>query len=289
MVQSHTSSLLILEDSTSTDMSFIARDHYGCQEYSQDTKSQIIQMGMYRLPALSWKSIVAPERIRRDSTHTPTSPQDVGMSGVSLEEFGRRKSKSLKGPSSHSSITRRPTLDKFVRNNSITSFDRQTSTSSFDRSLVSTPSLDRETASPSLHDLGDSHYSSGSGSDVFDVPFSPHHPHHPHHPTIQRNLSLLSSVSSQGSTYSSTALNCSTASNSSTGSNSPTHTTAAAGDKEEITLNDFRFETLSGGSSGLGGYSSSCSSSASRPAVPPRSMVSLQQDHAAAAFTATAH
>lgn len=246
-IQAYKSSLLILEDSSSMDMSYISREHYGCTEYSMESRSQILHAGLYRLPSPAYRFFVPCERSRRESVPAPNNTQQDGnQGGVSLEEFGRRKSKSQKGPSTP--LTRRPTLDKFVRQSSFdrqastSSFDRQTSVSSFDRSIPGTPSLDREFTSPSIPELSDSHFSSGSASDVFDSPTVPHR-------HIQRKLSVQSSTSSQSSSNSSI---------------SPTII------EEEATLGDaFSFEPVPGT------RSFSCSG-ISVPTVPPRSIVSLQ-------------
>ena len=254
-IQTNTSSLLILEDSSNMDLSYIAREHYGCAEYSIDARSQILQSGLYRLPQISWRSFATHERVRKESAHAMNSPQESNIGGVSLEEFGRRKSKSVRVVGGGlATITRRPTLDKFVRQSSTSSFDRQASISSFDRSVLSTPSLDRDISSPSLHEVGDSHFSSGSGSDVFDSPY-------PSHSHIQRNLSLQSSISSQGS---------------SNGSSS--HSPSIPEQPHEESPFDFNAVAMS------------CERSSSySPVVPPRSVVSLQQDSQFVEEIAAAH
>lgn len=249
MIQAHKSSLLILEDSSNMDLSYISREHYGCTEYPMESRSQILHAGLYRLPSPAYRFFIPCER-RRESAPAPSMQQDGNQGGVSLEEFGRRKNKSQKGPSTP--LTRRPTLDKFVRQSSFdrqastSSFDRQGSVSSFDRSIPSTPSLERDITSPFIPELSDSHFSSGSASDVFDSPIVPHHGH------IQRKLSVQSSTSSQSSSNSSI---------------SPTII------EEEVPLGDaFSFESVA-----RPGRSFSCSG-ISVPTVPPRSIVSLQQD-----------
>lgn len=263
IIQAHTSSILILEDSTGMELSYIAREHYGCSEYSADSRAHILHAGLYRLPTTCGRFFVPCERVVAGRRESATSPggtsQDNGssMGGVSLEEFGRRKTKSLKGPPP--SLTRRPTLDKFVRQSSlsssdrktsISSFERHTSVSSFDRSVLSTPSLERDMGSPSLHELSDSHYSSGSASDVFDSPRVVNGG------PLQRKLSVQSSISSQGSSNSSI-------------SHSP-----ATVEKEGGSVEAFSFETVATASSPQR-RSYSCSGISS-PIVPPRSIVSLQ-------------
>lgn len=256
-IQTHTASLLILEDSSSVDISYIARQHYGCAEFSTEARNQILQSGLHRLPPLSWRSFVTSERVRRESaSHPPSSSLENSIGGgVSLEEWGRRKNTKISRGPPPASMTRRPTLDKFVRQTSVSSFDRQASVSSFDRqasissfdrSLLSTPSLDRDMTSPSLHELGDGHSSSGSGSDVFESPFSSN-------TTVHRNLSLQTSMSSQGSS-----------------NGSILHSHALM---EEKTDERFSFDAVATHQ----GRSFSCSG-ISGPTVPPRSVVSLQHD-----------
>jgi hypothetical protein len=110
--------------------------------------------------------------------------------------------------------------------------------------------------SPSLHEMSDGHYSSGSAGDVFDSPLVPHG-------HIQRKLSLQSSTSSQGSSNSSIS-----------------HSPATI--EEEVTSGDtFSFDASTVSNQGR---SFSCSGSVtSAPTVPPRSVVSLQPDTVATA------
>lgn len=266
IIQTHTSSLLILEDSSTLDMSYIAREHYGCAEFSVESRAHILHTGLYRLPSPSCRFFAPCERGRRESAPIASSQPDSGIGGVSLEEFGRRKNK--KAPPT--SLTRRPTLDIFIRQGSqssfdrqmsMSSFDRQASTSSFDRSVLSTPSLDRDLTSPAFHELSDGHYSSGSAGDVFDSPLVPHG-------HIQRKLSVQSSASSQGSSNSSIS-----------------HSPATIEEEGTLPGEAFSFDapTVAGQ-----GRSFSCSG-ISGPTVPPRSVVSLQQDTYLAGKMATAH
>lgn len=274
VIQSFTSSILILEDSTGVDLSYIAREHYGCSEYSAEHRALVLHTAMCRLPSGYGRFYMGADRAltRKDSLPTssaqPDSSGTSGSSGMSLEEFGRRKSnKTIKGPPS--SLARRPTLDKFVRQNSqssmppverqasISSFERNMSVSSFDRSLLSTPSFDRDMTSPSLHELSDSHFSSSSASDVFDSSSAP---------PIQRKLSVQSSSSSQGSS-----------------NGSISHSPAILEEENVQEVEDtFSFETDVATSPSHHHQeqqqrSFSCSGF-SGPVVPPRSIVSLQQD-----------
>lgn len=278
VIQAHTSSILILEDSTGVDVSYISREHYGCAEYSAESRAHILHSGIYHLPPPISSSSASPRFFggREAPPLTPlTGQQDLnassnsggaagGIGGVSLEEFGRRKSKSVKCPP-----PRRPTLDKFVRQSSLSSFDRQpssrnTSVSSFDRSFR-TASLEHDVPTPTFHELSDGHYSSGSASDVFDSPStttttaSATGTSVAAHGHIQRKLSLQSSISSQGS------------------SNGSTHSPAILEEDGLELAEGFSFEGASSAHQ-LQHQQSFSYSGMSGPIVPPRSMVSLQPD-----------
>lgn len=242
------------------DLSYIAREHYGCTEFSAESRAHILHTSLYRHPSPSYRFFPCERGSRESAPVVNTQATDGSTGGVSLEEFGRRKSKLQKGPPP--SLTRRQTLDMFVRQGSlsssfdrgtsVSSFDRQASTSSFDRSMLSTPSMDRDMTSPSPLELSDGHYSSGSAGDVFDSPLVPHG-------HIQRKLSVQSSTSSQGSSNSSIS-----------------HSPATI--EEEGTPGDaFNCDTSTVVTQGR---SYSCSGMTSSPTVPPRSVVSLQQDTA---------
>lgn len=220
---------LILEDSSGLEVSYIARSHYGCQEYPMDARNQIMQSALYQVPPMSPSPLPSPssslqsgrffpspllpasssDRTRKEPLQTSNSLGEItvtgGMSGVSLEEFGRRKTLSSRCPPP--SLGRRPTLDKFVRQGSTSSFDRQTSISSFDHSLLRTSSVDMDTPPLSLShsrhgtdgeedgdQRGEGHFSSSSGSDVFDSSIAVNST-----ASLKRNLSLQSSTSSQNS------------------------------------------------------------------------------------------
>lgn len=334
-IQSQTSSLLILEDSSGLDLSYIAKEHYGCSEFSVDSRAQILQTGLRHLPH-AWRRFMPTtttttttpiERQRSESIHSSTpSTLEASMGsnsggaspvmggGVSLEEFGRRKSKSTRvAPTG--AIGRRPTLDKFVRHNSIdrqnsgplferqgstvsfdrkasaTSFDRKASVTSFDRTSGSTSSsserrgslFDRKASNASFdHSLdscdmaspsplpeeiiNDGHFSSSSGSDVFDsTPLSSVHERH-EGTAIKRQLSIQSSTSSHTSSSSTNSL-----------SRSPDTP------REELASSEtFNFDT----SAATAGPNFLC---AAAPTVPPRSVVSLQQDGYFTSKMATAH
>ena len=140
---------LIKEESGNLDISYIARSHYGCQEFPSDTKYHILQTTLYQisssssphaspLPAFSGRFFPpmlpqnSPMERKKEPLQASHSQSEIqvasGNSGVSLEEFGRRKTYS-RYP--QPSLSRKPTLDKFVRQgSSSSSFEKQSSISS---------------------------------------------------------------------------------------------------------------------------------------------------------------
>ena len=228
---------LILEDSSSLELSYIARSHYGCREFPLDIRNQIMQTGLYQVPPLP-PSPVQPlsasgcffsspllatsssERVPKEPLHLSNSVGETavtgGVGGVSLEEFGRRKVLTSRGLPPPTSLSRRPTLDKFVRQNStplydrhasLSSFDSHTSLSSFEPPLLCTFSQDADTRSLTLPqsrrttgeekededgERGEGHFSSSSGSDVFDSTLVLNTS-----TQLKRNLSFQNSTSSQ--------------------------------------------------------------------------------------------
>lgn len=271
---------LILEDSGSLELSYIARSHYGCLEYPIDKRNQILQAALYQIPASpapplssslsSGRFFSSPllaaspsDRVRKEPLHLSNSlGESAGaVGGVSLEEFGRRKNVSLHGPPP-SSLSRRPTLDKFVRQNSTPTFERRPSISSFERhtsvsSFDNTPlSQDMDTRPLSLihtrpstegereeedGERGEGHFSSSSGSDVFDSSL-----------TLNTSFSCLKrNASPQKSTSSQTLPPC-----------APSHTPLVTGG--EALGKSYHFDRLAS------------RDVLSGPVVPPRSMISLK-------------
>jgi len=254
---------LIKEESGNSEISYIARSHYGCQEFPAEKRQQILQNFLYQIPT-SQSPHGSPLPAFSGRFFPPLLPQGIvidrkkdllpslsqgeitvssgGSGGVSLEEFGRRKTYS-RFPTS--SMSRKPTLDKFVRHGSTSSFDRQMSISSMDHSMR-TSSIDRTSPHSSVleteteddeDDNRESHFSSSSGSDVFDSTIVANGI------SLKRKLSQQSSLSSQNSAHYSTS------------SHSPPI-------MEEVTsVNSFTFEPAA---------------PISTPVVPPRSMISLE-------------
>ena len=253
---------LIKEESGNIDISYIARSHYGCKEFSAESRHCILQHSLYHipssqspqgspLPAFSGRFFppILPQGIMMDrkkdllpslSQGEITLPSS-GSGGVSLEEFGRRKTYSRFPPSA---MSRKPTLDKF-RHGSTSSFDRQMSISSMDHS-TRTSSIDRTSPQSSVTeteteddevDRREGHFSSSSGSDVFDSTIVTSGI------SLKRKLSQQSSLSSQNSApYSSS-------------SHSPPI-------MEEVIADSFTFENAP---------------PINTPVVPPRSVISLSE------------
>ena len=260
---------LILEDSGSMEVSYIARKHYGCREYPIDTRNQIMQTALCQIPPLSPSPLHSPspslssgrffstpllptsptDRVRKEPLHASNSLGDslgsTSISGVSLEEFGRRKNLSSRRPPP-SSLVRRPTLDKFVRQSSTSSFDSQ---ASGDHSQVRTPTQDMDMLPLSFlvrcrheeekdEDRGEGHFSSSSGSDSFDSSYNSTS-------SSRKKLPLQASSSSHNLTSSSNSHN--------------SHNSLAA---ESLTT------SLN--------FTHASREVFSRPVVPPRSMISLK-------------
>ncbi len=258
---------LIKEESGNFEFSYIARSHYGCQEFSPDKRYYILENSLYKIlssqsphgsPLLAFSNRffppIAPQgmplEMKRDLLQSSFSQSEIVVpsngsggresAGVSLEEFGRRKTYSR---CPQTPMTRRPTLDKFVRLNSTSSFERHMSTSSEERPTKVSP-FERTSPESFATDIetdcdgeSSSHFSSGSGSDVFESTIAANGAF------LKSKLSLQSSLSSQNSApYSSS-------------SHSPPIL-------EEVVTNSFTFERTP---------------SVNSPAVPPRSMISLAE------------
>lgn len=150
--------LLIMEDNGGDkELSFISREHYGCQEFPVTARGRILQAGLRQLP-LAWRSYMAaeiPHRMRRVSE--PAIKAGEHSNGVSLEDFVTKGNRKVSTPTVV--MPRRPTLIEF----------RQLSVNS--------------NSSEEIVDSSDS----GTASDVFDPPRSP----------SRRKLSQQSSFSSQ--------------------------------------------------------------------------------------------
>ena len=271
-IECYTSMLLIMEDSTESELSFISRDHYGCPQFPGISRNTIIQTGLRQLPA-SWQTFVMHERMRRESESSTHSSLDQGSSGgVSLDEWviakGRRKASSMKA------LSRRPTLDKFVRQ-------------------ASTMSCDRDRNSP-MPELSAGHFS--DSCDVFDSP--PPHPNTPSHSVHSSPRQRKSSLSHQSSTSSLTtstpspnpprqrklSYQSSVSSHSSTGSLPPRAIAEERGSSSpsvsSLDLEDTHVEPA---------FAYIANDSRNAPVVPPRSMVSLQDAYSYSRPLATAH
>ncbi len=291
-IESYTSVVLIMEVSNDKEVSFISRDHYGCPVFPLVSRNAILQSGLRQLPPC-WQTFIMQERIRRESDSTaqvrsPSSDTGAATGGISLDEWsakrGRRKATSMKV------ITRRPTLDHFVRQGSLASFDRERSSPLSELSaghfsdsqnevflsspLPSTPpphtspcsrktslsqqnSSSSSTASPASHHRPHNHilsHQSSSSSLTTSTPSPPAH--------RQRKLSYQSSVSSHSS------------------NNSLPPQAVMGSSRNSMSSLDLE-ESV-----GEEPFSTYVSGSDSAPVVPPRSDVSLRETYYSSSLTA---
>ena len=277
-IECYTSVLLIMEDSTESELSFISRDHYGCPQFPGMSRNTIIHTGLRQLPA-SWQTFIMHERMRRESESSPqarsSSMDQASSGGMSLDEWvvakGRRKTASMKGPPS---LSRRPTLDRFVRQ-------------------ASTTSCDRDHGSP-MTELSAGHFS--DSCEVFDPPTShPITPSHSLHGSPRQRKPSLSHQNSTSSLTTSTpsantprqrklSYQSSVSSHSSTGSFSPLAIAEESGSSSpSVSSLDF------GDTSNEPTFVYIANDSRNAPVVPPRSVVSLQDAYVYSRHLATAH
>lgn len=76
-IERSTGAFLILEDTSDTDIAYIARHHYGCSSYPQTARNRIIYSGLTNNPTPP-----PLELLRR-----PSEPVNMGSMGISLEEY----------------------------------------------------------------------------------------------------------------------------------------------------------------------------------------------------------
>ena len=81
-----TGSLLILEETVRTEIAYISREHYGCQEFPQAARIRMLQTGLRSLPSI-WRPFNFEHKERRRRISEPavrvaTTPNG----GISLEE-----------------------------------------------------------------------------------------------------------------------------------------------------------------------------------------------------------
>jgi len=140
-IECSTGILLIMEDAGELELSFISREHYGCQEFSTTARGRILQAGLRKLPSL-WRPFMTEERSRRVSE--PAVRVNEVNCGVSLEDWASTKGRRMTSMTVHPlTLSRKHTL-------------RQLSTSSSER------------GSPSLEMPDGQGSDSGFNSDVFE-------------------------------------------------------------------------------------------------------------------------
>lgn len=272
-IECYTSVLLIMEDCNGSELSFISRDHYGCPQFPGLSRKVIIQTGLSQLPPI-WQTYLMHERLRRESASVSrrNSLDHASGGSLSLDEWvamkGRRKSSSVK---SSISLTRRPTLEKFVRKASATSFDRD----------LSSPMLE--------HTLG--HLS--DSCEVFEPLPQPSTPTHssnssprPPRPPLSCQIStgsLTSSVPSAG-TPCQRKLSYQSSVSSRSSTSSCHHPIAGKQTGSSTSVNSLNFEDIPTGHAFT--YQAD---RINAPIVPPRSVVSLQDTYAYSHHLTAAH
>ena len=97
-----TGALLILEDTVRTEVSYISREHYGCQEFPQASRIKMLQAGLRSLPGL-WRPFNFEHQDRRRRISEPAVRlASTPNAGVSLEDMatnhGRRKTEAMVQP-----------------------------------------------------------------------------------------------------------------------------------------------------------------------------------------------
>lgn len=166
--------LLIMEDGGELDISFISKEHYGCQEFSTKVREQILQASLRQRPT-GWRPFIRDERARRMSE--PALRVNEVSSGVSLEDWASSKARRLTSTTGHPlTLTRKHTLEQLRRPSTSSSEhgsasleipDGQGSDSGFNSDVFEPP-----TGSPTRKHSHRSSFSShdGSGSSL---PYSP--------------------------------------------------------------------------------------------------------------------
>lgn len=112
-IECSTGILLIMEDAGELDISFISKEHYGCQEFSAKVRGQILQASLRQRPTV-WRPFMRDERVRRVSE--PALRVNEVSSGVSLEDWASSKGRRLTSTSGHPlTLTRKHTLEQLRR------------------------------------------------------------------------------------------------------------------------------------------------------------------------------
>ena len=168
-----TGALLIMEESDAG-ISFISREHYGCQEFPVSTRGRILNAGLKFMSSATglsaWRPFLGINSKRRVSEPV-LKAADVTSNGVSLEDWAGNLSRRQTSAAIHPLVpTRRPTLDK-LRQLSSSSHD---SDDILDGSDSSGDTFDTQSHSPARKHSHQSSLSSrefeGSGASL---PYSP--------------------------------------------------------------------------------------------------------------------
>lgn len=289
-VESYTSVVLIMEVSNDQELSFISRDHYGCPVFPLVSRNAILQSGLRQLPPC-WQTFIMQERIRResDSTAQARSPSsDTGATGgMSLDEWsakrGRRKATSLKV------MTRRPTLDHFVRQGSLASFDRERSSPMSELSAGHFSDSQNEVFSssplpstPPPHPSPASRKTSLSQQNSSSSSTASHRPPHKHILSHQSSSSSLTTSTSSPPTHRQRKLSYQSSVSSHSSNNSLPRQTVTGS-----THNSMSSLELEESGEPFSTYISGADTSA--PVVPPRSDVSLRETYVYSSPLTAAH
>lgn len=290
-IESYTSVVLIMEVSNESELSFISRDHYGCPVFPAISRNAILQSGLRQLPPC-WQTFIMQDRLRRESdSGARSTPSETG-GAMSLDEWsanrGRRKAASMKV------MTRRPTLDHFVRQASLASFDRERHSPMSELSeghfsdsqnevFPSSPVLPSPNTSPCTRKTSLSQQNSTSSLTNSTASHRPHRHILTHQGSSsslttstpsppsqrQRKLSYQSSVSSHSSSHS-----------------PPPQVVMATGGSTHDSMSSLELEESVGDSFS---YLTSFDTTTAAPVVPPRSDVSLRDPYIYSSHMTAAH
>ncbi|KAL5496205.1 hypothetical protein EMCRGX_G012443 [Ephydatia muelleri] len=145
-IEQHTGVFLILEEAESQDsidISFISRDHYGCEEFSSDTRARILRSGLSHYHPICGFSATPPP-----ASPSTTSQPSTAAGSMSLDAWGRGRHKSVSTANITGVISRRATLSDLHHNslgstasshNSVDGLDSNIFSDTFESSPQTTP------------------------------------------------------------------------------------------------------------------------------------------------------
>ena len=118
-IEQHTGVFLILEEAESQesmDISFISRDHYGCEEFPTTSRARILHSGLshYHPSCASSDTPPPPSPVTTTTMRTASQPSASGP--MSLDAWGRGRHKSVSATNVTSVLGRRTTLSDLHHN-----------------------------------------------------------------------------------------------------------------------------------------------------------------------------